>query len=197
MALATPAASSRVIADVVSRTWVSQIALVIGAAAFVGISAQIIIPLPFTPVPLTMQTFAVLLSAAALGSLRGMAAMAVYAIAGIAGVPWFAEGTSGFAMPSFGYILGFIVAAFVVGRLAERGNYTRTPLRMAGLMVIGNVVIYAFGVTWLAAALSVSFGQAMMLGAYPFLIGDAIKIALAAGLLPLIWKGLQRAGLSS
>lgn len=196
MALATPAASSRVIADVVGRTWVSQIALVIGAAAFVGVSAQIIIPLPFTPVPLTMQTFAVLLSAAALGSIRGMAAMAVYAIAGIAGVPWFAEGSSGFAMPSFGYILGFVVAAFVVGRLAERGN-TRTPVRMAGLMVIGNVVIYAFGVTWLAAALSVSVGQAMTLGAYPFLIGDAIKIALAAGLLPLIWKGLQRAGLSS
>ena len=81
-----------------------------------GIAAQIAIPLPFTPVPLTLQTFAVLLAGAALGSLRGVASMGLYALMGVVGVPWFAEGSSGFSSASFGYILGFILAAFIVGR---------------------------------------------------------------------------------
>jgi biotin transport system substrate-specific component len=193
MALAVPA--PRVIADVVTHTWVRQLALIVGAAAFVGISAQIAIPLPFTPVPLTLQTFAVLLAGAALGSMRGAAAMALYAVVGMAGVPWFAEGSSGYSAPSFGYIVGFIVAAFVVGRIAEHGA-TRTATRTAVLMVIGNLVIYAIGATWLAVALGVDAATAIALGVTPFLIGDAIKIAAAAGLLPLTWKGLRKAGLS-
>ena len=193
MAFAVPA--PRVIADVVTHTWVRQLALIVGAAAFVGISAQIAIPLPFTPVPLTLQTFAVLLAGAALGSLRGAAAMALYAVVGMAGVPWFAEGSSGYSAPSFGYIVGFIVAAFVVGRIAEHGA-TRTATRTAVLMVIGNLVIYAIGATWLAVAIGVDASTAIALGVTPFLIGDAIKIAAAAGLLPLTWKGLRKAGLS-
>ncbi|MDA3023037.1 MAG: biotin transporter BioY, partial [Actinomycetota bacterium] len=174
MALAAP--QPRVLADVVPRTWVRQLALIGGAAAFVGLSAQIAIPLPFTPVPLTLQTFAVLLSAAALGSLRGALAMLVYALVGMAGVPWFAQGSSGFAGPSFGYIVGFIIAALVVGRIAERGA-TRTAVRTAGLMIVGNLVIYAVGVTWLKFAIGVDWATAIALGATPFLIGDAIKIA--------------------
>ena len=193
MALAAP--QPRVLADVVPHTWVRQIALIGGAAAFVGLSAQIAIPLPFTPVPLTLQTFAVLLSAAALGSLRGALAMLVYALVGMAGVPWFAQGSSGFAGPSFGYIVGFIIAALVVGRIAERGA-TRTAVRTAGLMIVGNLVIYAVGVTWLKFAIGVDWATAIALGATPFLIGDAIKIAAAAGLLPLTWRGLRKAGLS-
>ena len=196
MAFAAPNANTRVLADVFTKSWVSQALLIIGAAVFVGISAQIAIPLPFTPVPLTGQTFAVLLSAAALGSLRGVTAMALYAVAGIAGVPWFAQASHGFAMPSFGYILGFIAAAWVVGFVAERGA-TRTPLKMAGLMVLGNVVIYAFGVTWLAFALNVGFAKAISLGLTPFVIGDVIKIAIAAGLVPLIWKALEKANLKN
>ena len=189
MAMATPA--PRVLADFASRTAIAQIALVVGGAALVGIAAQIAIPLPFTPVPLTLQTFAVLLVGASLGSLRGALSMVVYLLAGMVGVPWFAEGSSGFSSASFGYILGFIVAAFIVGRLAERGAST-TALRSAGLMVVGNIAIYAVGVTWLKFAIDVDWATAMSLGVVPFLIGDAVKIALAAGLLPLAWKGLEK-----
>lgn len=189
MAIATPA--PRVLADFAARTTVAQIALVLAGAAFVGIAAQIAIPLPFTPVPLTLQTFAVLLVGAALGSLRGALSMGLYALMGVVGVPWFAEGSSGFSSASFGYILGFILAAFIVGRLAERGAST-TALRSAGLMVIGNIAIYAVGVIWLKFAISVDWATALSLGVVPFLIGDALKIALAAGLLPLSWKGLEK-----
>ncbi len=189
MAFAAPA--PRVLADFASRTVVTQIALVLGGAAFVGLAAQVIIPLPFTPVPLTLQTFAVLLVGAALGSLRGVLAMTVYAVAGMVGVPWYAEGKSGFGGATFGYIIGFIVAAYIVGRLAERGAST-TALRTTGLMVAGNIAIYAVGVTWLKFSIDASWGTAIALGMTPFIIGDIVKIALAAGLLPLSWKGLEK-----
>ena len=197
MAIAQPA----VLADVWSirshsraGVFARQIVLVLGGAAFVGLAAQVAIPLPFTPVPLTLQTFAVLLAGATLGSLRGVLALTMYAAAGIVGFPWFAEGSSGFAMPSFGYILGFILAAGIVGRIAEHGA-TRTVWRTAGVMVLGSFVIYAVGATWLKFALGVTWLTAMQLGVAPFLIGDAVKIALAAGLLPLAWTGLRKAGL--
>ncbi len=189
MAIATPA--PRVLADYAARTTIAQIALVLGGAAFVGVAAQIAIPLPFTPVPLTLQTFAVLLVGAALGSLRGVLSMGLYALMGVVGVPWFAQGSSGFSSASFGYIIGFIVAAFIVGRLAERGAST-TALRSAGLMVMGNIAIYTVGVIWLKFAISVDWATALSLGVVPFLIGDALKIVLAAGLLPLSWKGLEK-----
>ena len=196
MAVAQPAVLADVWIDRAegARSLARQAILVVGGAAFVGLAAQVAIPLPFTPVPLTLQTFAVLLAGAALGSTRGIMAMALYAVAGIAGVPWFAEGSSGFAMPSFGYILGFIIAAGIVGRIAEHGA-TLTAWRAAGLMIVGNVVIYAVGVTWLKYAIDASWATALQLGVAPFLIGDVVKIALAAGLLPLTWTGLRKAGL--
>ena len=196
MAVAQPAVLADVWTDRAegAQSLARQAILVLGGAAFVGLAAQVAIPLPFTPVPLTLQTFAVLLAGAALGSLRGVLAMSLYAVAGIAGVPWFAEGSSGFAMPSFGYILGFIVAAGIVGRIAERGA-TLTVWRTAGLMVLGNLVIYAVGVTWLKYAIDSTWATALQLGVAPFLIGDVVKIALAAGLLPLTWVGLRKAGL--
>ena len=127
------------------------------------------LPLPFPPVPLTLQTFAVLLVGAALGTWRGIASMVVYAAAGTAGVPWFSAGSSGWGGASYGYILGFIVAAGIVGRLAEQGA-TRTALRTAGLMVIGNIVIYAIGVTYLKFAIDVTWATALSLGMVPFLL---------------------------
>lgn len=193
MALATPAPG--VLADTFGRTALRNAILVIGAAAFVGVAAQVSIPLPWTPVPLTGQTFAVLLTAAALGTWRGVASMLLYAAMGLAGVPWFAGGSSAFKdgalVVSFGYVVGFIAAAALVGWLAERGN-TRTVWRTAGLMVLGNAVIYAIGATWLAAALGVPFGTAVELGVQPFLLGDALKVALAAGLFPLAWRAVER-----
>ena len=112
-------------------------------------------------------------------------------VAGGAGVPWFAESSSGAAAPSFGYIVGLVVAAAVVGRLARAGA-DRTPLRAAALMALGNLVIYLVGVPWLAAALDVPLGQAVALGLTPFLVGDAVKVVVAAAVLPTAWGLVRR-----
>jgi biotin transport system substrate-specific component len=197
MAIAAP--QPRVLADVVAQTWVRNLALVVGGAAFVGLSAQIFFYLPWNPaVPVTLQTFAVILTAGALGSIRGVLAMLVYAVAGVVGVPWFAEASSGYSAPSFGYIVGFIVAAFIVGRIAEHGA-TRSFATSIGLMLLGSVIIYAIGATWLKFNLGVPwFGaeSAWAYGVKDFIVGDAIKLLAAAGLLPLAWKGLRKAGLT-
>ena len=188
IALAPP---RRVLADLLPGGAVRDVALVAGSAALVGLSAQIAVPLPFTPVPLSGQTFAVLLAVAAIGPARGALGMLLYAAAGVAGVPWFAQHQSGWSMPSFGYVLGFVLAAVVVGALARRGA-DRTVARTAGLMVVGNLAIYAVGVPWLMASLGTSLGHALMLGVVPFLIGDAIKILLAALVLPGTWRLVRR-----
>jgi biotin transport system substrate-specific component len=185
---ASVAARPRVLADLLPGALLRDVLLVLGAAAFTGLCAQISIPLPFTPVPITLQTFAVLLSGAALGPWRGGAAMLLYLVAGVAGVPWFATQDSGYAFASFGYIIGFVVAATVVGALASRGA-DRTATGTVAIMVLGNLIIYAVGVPWLMAyppgmPLLVALEQ----GLWPFVIGDALKIALAAGILPLAWR---------
>lgn len=177
----------RVLADVVPGGLVRDAALVLGAAVVTGIAAQVALPLPFTPVPISLQTFTVLLGAAALGPWRAGAAMLLYLAAGVAGVPWFSEQRAGFGFPSFGYIIGFVIAAVVVGWLARRGA-DRSLVGSTALMVLGNLVIYAIGVPYLAVAIGVDLGDAVQLGAAPFLVGDALKIALAAGLLPAAWR---------
>jgi biotin transport system substrate-specific component len=183
--------SPRTLADVIPGGLARSVALVIGGTLLVALSTLVIIPLPFTPVPLTLQTFSVLLVGAVLGSKRGVASMALYALAGVAGVPWFSQQQSGWSFASFGYILGFILAAYLVGVLAERGN-DRHVLKTVGLMVLGNLAIYAVGVPGLMLFTGMSLGKAIALGVVPFLIGDAIKIALAAGLLPGAWKLVSR-----
>jgi len=193
MAITSPA--PRVLADLIPSTVVRNVALVVGGAAFIGVSAQIAFYLPWNPaVPLTLQTFAVVLGAAALGSWRGTAATALYALLGGIGLPWFAAHKSGFGGPAFGYIIGFIVAAFIVGKLAEHGA-TRRFWRSVGLMIVGNLVIYAIGATWLKYSLGVPwFGaeSAWAYGVKDFLVGDVIKILAAAGLLPLTWQMVKR-----
>jgi biotin transport system substrate-specific component len=164
-----------------------SIVLVVGGAIFVGLTAQVVIPLPFTPVPLSLQTFSVLLVGAALGSTRGAASMALYLLAGVAGVPWFADANSGWQFASIGYVVGFVAAAWLVGLLAERRG-DRTPLRAAALMVAGNLVIYAFGVTGLLLMTPFDGPTAVAKGVVPFLLGDAVKIVAAAALLPAAWK---------
>src|SRR4029077_5748698 len=126
-----------------------DVALMAGAAAFVGALAQISIKLSFTPVPITGQTLGVLLAGTALGWRRAAASMALYALAGVAGVPWCAGHSSGYASASFGYILGFFLAATLCGYLAERGA-DRSVLKSVPAMLAGEVVIYAVGLTWLA-----------------------------------------------
>jgi biotin transport system substrate-specific component len=192
MSVLTHTGTPRVLADLVPGGLVRDAALVGGSAAFVGLAAQVSIPLGFTPVPVTLQTFAVLLSAAALGPARGVLGMLVYLLAGMAGVPWFADHASGWSMPSFGYILGYVLAGAVVGELARRGA-DRTPVRTVPLMILGNLAVYAIGVPWLMASLDVGLAKALSLGCTPFLAGDAVKIVAAAVLLPATWKLVDRA----
>jgi biotin transport system substrate-specific component len=197
MALTSPA--PRVLADVIPGAVARDVVLVLGGAAFVGLAAQVAVPLPFTPVPVTGQTFAVLMVGAALGTFRGIIAMAIYMLAGLIGMPWFASGSAAYSegvlTPSFGYIVGFVLAGALVGFLAERG-WTRTPWHTAAAMVLGNVVIYAVGVTWLKVALAASWSDSVAWGLTPFLGGDVLKIALAAGLFPAAWLGLRKLGLA-
>ena len=181
----------RVLADVIPGGVIRDVALVVAVAAFTGAAAQVAVPLPFTPVPLSLQTFTVLLSAAALGPWRAGAAMGLYLVAGVAGVPWFSEQRTGFAFPSFGYIIGFVLAALIVGTLARRGADRRAGSAVV-TMVIGNLAIYAVGVPYLALAIGVSLPEAIALGALPFVIGDGLKIVLAAGLLPAAWRLVDR-----
>lgn len=181
----------RVLADAIPGGLVRDAVLVLGGAAFVGLLAQFSIPLSFTPVPLTLGTFAVLLTGAALGPVRGLLSIGIYMAAGMAGLPWFAGNTSGWGFPSFGYIIGFVLAGALVGWLASRGG-DRTPLRTAGTMVFGNLVIYAVGLPYLMGATGMDLATGLEKGVVPFLIGDGIKIAVAAGLLPGAWKVVQR-----
>jgi biotin transport system substrate-specific component len=176
----------RVLADLLPASLLRDVALVVGAAALTGLAAQISIPLPFTPVPISMQTFTVLLAGAALGPLRGGLSMGLYLLAGVFGVTWFSEQRSGWDFASFGYIVGFVVAAAIVGWFARRGA-DRSVLGTVALMAAGNLVIYAVGVPWLMASLGADIGEGLQLGVVPFLLGDALKIALAAGLLPTAW----------
>ncbi|MDQ2674831.1 MAG: biotin transporter BioY [Chloroflexota bacterium] len=175
----------RVLADLLPGGLVRDLALVAGAAALTGVAAQVAIPL--LPVPVTLQTLTVLLAGAALGPVRGAAAMLLYLAVGAAGVPWFAQQTSGVAFPTLGYVIGFVAAAALVGALARRGM-DRTAVGTIATMVLGNLVIYAVGVPYLAMALGMSIGDAIAVGAVPFLVGDGLKILLAAGLLPAAWR---------
>ncbi|MEU9392651.1 biotin transporter BioY [Streptomyces sp. NPDC048324] len=185
-AAVTPARPGQVLADLLPASRVRDVALVVGGAVLTGLAAQISVPVPHSPVPVTGQTFAALLVGTSLGASRGLASLVVYALAGLAGVPWFAGGTSGVSV-SFGYILGMLLASAAVGALARRGA-DRSVWRMAGTMLLGEALIYAVGVPYLAYAAGLSASAAVAAGLTPFLIGDALKAALAMGLMPAAWK---------
>jgi len=161
--------------------------VLLGASLAIGLGAQVAIPLPFTPVPATLQTLAVLVTGAVLGSKRGALAVLVYLAEGAAGLPVFAGGLSGPTMllgPTGGYLVGFVVAAFVVGLLAERGWDRRRWTTLAA-MVIGTAIILGLGVVGLCRFMPLS--AAIAAGAVPFVLGDIIKIALAMEALPRAW----------
>ncbi len=163
--------------------------LVIGGSLLVAAFAQIRVPLPFTPVPITGQTLAVLLVGAALGKNRAGLSMLLYLGMGLAGLPVFAGGAQGLAYmtgATGGYLVGFVGAAFVVGWLAEQG-FDR-DIRTALLpFLVGEMIIYTFGLIWLTIYVG-DMSSALSLGFHPFLVGDAIKIALAVLLPPGAWK---------
>ncbi|MFF3123601.1 biotin transporter BioY [Streptomyces sp. NPDC057908] len=195
-AAAAHARTGAVLADLLPAArhrYAVDTALVLGGAALTGIAAQIAVPVPGSPVPVTGQTFAALLVGTALGARRGFLSLAVYALVGMAGVPWFAGGSSGAGGASFGYVLGMLLAATVVGGLARRGG-DRSVLRTAGTMVVGSAIIYAVGVPYLALSTGMSASAAIAAGLVPFLLGDALKAALAMGALPASWKLIGRRG---
>lgn len=171
-----------------ARARARDAALVLGGAALTGVAAQLALPVPGSPVPVSGQTFAVLVVGASLGPLRAVMSLLLYAAVGMAGFPWFAEGASGgVALPTFGYIIGFVLAAAAVGALARRGG-DRTMLRTVGTMAAGSAIIYAVGVPYLALATGMSASAAISAGLVPFLLGDALKAALAMGALPAAWR---------
>lgn len=180
-------------------TWAANAALVLTGAAIVGLLAQASIPL--WPVPITGQTLGVLVVGAAFGARRGAAAMMTYAGLGLAGLPWFANLTGGlaaFAKPSFGYIIGFIPAAFLIGYLSER-RWDRRPLLSVAAFGAATLVPFVFGVPYLWAVLnlgesSLTWGGAFAAGFTPFILGGIIKWAIGAVLLPTAWRFLERRG---
>jgi biotin transport system substrate-specific component len=182
--------ASVISARFVSRTRVNTIALVVGFALLTALLAQIEFPLWFTPVPITGQTLAVLLAGAALGARLGAMSQALYVALGAVGFPFYSGGDGGWEVvtgATGGYLVGFVVAAALVGYLAERGQ-DRTVVTALVAFLAGSAVIYLFGVTWLAASLDVGATEAMELGLVPFVIGDLLKIALAGLALPLAWR---------
>lgn len=172
---------------------VRDAALVLGGAVLVALVAQV--ELPLKPVPITLQTLAVLLVGAALGWKRGAASMTTYLLAGAAGLPVFAGGSAGlakFAGPTGGYLLSYIFAAALVGWLVQRYALDRKPAGAALAMLAASAVIYGLGLTWLGLVTGLK-GQALLTaGLTPFLVGDALKIGLAALLLPGAWALVRR-----
>ena len=169
------------------RNLLLDVALIVGYAALTGLSAQIAVYIN-PAVPITGQTFAVLLSGAVLGSKRGTASMLVYLGAGVVGLPVFApEGA--IAGASRGYLIGFVLAAAIVGYLVERG-WGRNPLKLLAAMFMGEVAIYAVGLPWLA--LYVPGNKVLEWGLTPFIPGDAIKMVMAALAVPTAWAGIGK-----
>lgn len=172
------------------RTGVMSAILVVTAAALTALSAQWFIYLPFTPVPISGQTFAVLLTGAALGWKLGAAGQALYLAVGIAGAPVFTEGSSGIEViqgATGGYIVGFVFAAALVGWMAEHRQDRSFPT-MFTAFIVGSAVIYLFGVGGLMLATGWPLAEAVEKGAVPFLLGDLIKATAAGVLLPGAWK---------
>jgi biotin transport system substrate-specific component len=169
--------------------------LVLAGTALVGAAAQISVKLPFTPVPITGQTFAVLLVGASLGCVLGTASAMLYLWLGVAGAPIYAHHDSGWSVitsASGGYIVGFVLAAALTGFLAER-RWDRRLSSSIGLMLTGNVVIYLVGLPWLAVVLNTNLEKTLEYGLYPFIPGDTFKLYLAAAALPGAWKLVGRA----
>jgi biotin transport system substrate-specific component len=197
---------ARVLADLLptraTRTsaLTQDVVLVSGFALLTALAAQIEIPLGFTPVPLTGQTFAVLLAGAVLGMRRGALSQLVYWFAGLTGLPFYSGGVGGWKSgtgATLGYLVGFIVAAGAIGYLAEN-KQDRNFATSLPAMLLGSTIIYAFGATWLAHKINVPLANgdtnAISLGVAPFLIGDLLKALIAAGLTSTVWTAVAKRG---
>jgi biotin transport system substrate-specific component len=176
-------------------TWLSEATLLAAGVLLVALSAQVTFHLPGTPVPISGQTFAVLLVGSAYGATRGVATIALYLAVGIVGLPVFSSGTSGWEQVSGatgGYLVGMLIAAGIAGLLAQRGLDRKVSSAVAS-MLTGNVVIYVFGLAWLYHELpNATFTSTLEAGLYPFVVGDLVKVYLAGALLPGAWSLVRR-----
>ena len=180
---------ANVLASSTTKAVFTKTILVVLGSVLLALSAQFKIPL--YPVPITAQTLVVLLIGMTYGARLGGITIVIYLVEGIFGLPVFAGGSSGFAVlagPTGGYLFGFLIAAIVMGYIAEKG-VGRTILSTICAMLIGNFVIYFFGVWWLSAF--ICFGEAISVGVIPFLYGDTLKLIVASGLMPLAWHALK------
>jgi len=188
--IATPAV---LLADrVLPRSLATDVGLVIGGAALTALLAQVTVPLPL--VPITGQTVAVLLVGATLGAGRGAASMSLYALLGMVGLPVFSDGSGGMSVvlgATGGYIVGFVLAAALVGRLAER-RWERTFLKGMVTFLAGTGVTFLVGLPWLGAVAGLDLQATLANGLYPFVLPGVVKAAVVAGLLPAAWKGAER-----
>lgn len=190
MSTVSGAPPPRVLADVFARTRVHDGALVLGAALVTALLAQVAIGVPGSPVPITGQTLAVVVTAAALGPARGMAGQLAYVLLGAVGLPFYAKGASGWAQvsgPTGGYLVGFIPAALLMG-LAARHGLDRRPWKAVPLFLAGQLVILATGVSWLCVAAPLDLATALHKGFLPFLPGGLLKAAIAGLGMPLAWR---------
>ena len=197
-------APQRVLADLIVqpttrvRAIVRDVLLVVGFALLTAAAAQIEIQLGFTPVPLTGQTFAVLLSGAVLGMRRGALSQLVYWMAGLTGLPFYSGGAGGWKSgtgATLGYLVGFIVAAGAIGYLAEK-KQDRNFATSLPAMLLGSTLIYSCGAAWLTTYLNIGFAtgetNAISLGVAPFLVGDVIKALLAAACTTGVWAAINK-----
>ena len=179
-----------VLADVLPGARVRDVLLVTGAALLTAALAQVAIPVPGSPVPITGQTLAVVLTAAALGPLRGVAGQALYLALGAVGLPFYSDASGGIdviAGATGGYLVGFLPAAFLIG-LAAQHRADRRVWRALPLFVAGQLVIFAIGVPWLAVVADLTAAQALEAGFYPFIVGGLVKAGIAGVLLPSAWR---------
>jgi biotin transport system substrate-specific component len=183
-----------VLADLVPAVRARNVVLVAMGVLFTALLAQVSVPVPGSPVPVTGQTLAVVLTAASLGPARGVAVQAVYILAALVGLPFYSEASGGWDVvvgATGGYVFGFIPAAFLIG-LAARHGADRRFRTSVPLFVAGQAVVFAIGVPWLALATGMSAAQALDAGFYPFILGGLVKAAVAAAVLGGAWRVARR-----
>jgi biotin transport system substrate-specific component len=196
VAATSPALPSRplVLADLVPAVRARDAGLVALGVLFTALLAQVAVPVPGSPVPITGQTLAVVLTAASLGPVRGTAVQVVYILAGMVGLPFYSDASGGVDVvlgATGGYLIGFIPAAYLIGLAARRGA-DRTVLKALPLFAAGQAVIFAVGVPWLAVTAGMTASQALEAGFYPFILGGIVKAAIAAAVLGTAWAVVGR-----
>ncbi len=183
-----------VLADLLPGARVRDVLLVGAAALLTALLAQVAVPVPGSPVPITGQTLAVVLTAAALGPARGVLGQALYLVLGAIGLPFYSEATGGIEVLSGatgGYLIGFLPAALLIGLAAQHGQ-DRKVWKALPLFIAGQAVVFAVGVPWLAVVADLSPAQALEAGFYPFILGGLVKAAIAGALLPAVWRSSSR-----